>query len=275
MSKFRRTLRACLSLFRIRFAQGLQYRAAALANASIALFWALLEILVYSVFYTHGNYRQNTPMTLGQVISYVWLAQAMLSFANISLDGELRGKITSGDVALELCRPLDFYWHWFAKTMAGRQGDYALRALLTLLVGLLMPAALRLSGPASLGGFLLFWLSIISAFLLCGAYTMLMAAMRLGITWGDGPTNMLMLLASIMSGAFLPLQLWPDVIQKALLLQPFAGMIDIPLRLYLGTMPIDQAMPAIGLQLIWTAVFILAGRLLTRKRLADIIVQGG
>jgi len=40
-------------------------------------------------------------------------------------------------------------------------------------------------------------------------------------------------------------------------------------------MPISDALPAIGLQLFWTLVFIAAGRLLMNHKLKNIIVQGG
>jgi ABC-2 type transport system permease protein len=78
-----------------------------------------------------------------------------------------------------------------------------------------------------------------------------------------------------LSGGYLPLQLWPGFLQRFLLVQPFAGYLDIPLRLYIGTLHPDQAVWAIGLQLLWTAVFVVAGKALMAKQLRTIIVQGG
>lgn len=118
-------------------------------------------------------------------------------------------------------------------------------------------------------------LSIFSAFLLCTAYTMFICTVRLNITLGEGPAYILMLIGSILSGAYLPLQLWPDVMQKFLLYQPFAGYLDIPLRLYIGTMSTDSGLFAISLQLCWTVVFIAAGKVLMSFRLKNLIVQGG
>ena len=47
MDWFKRTLKPCLALFRLRLAEALQYRLAALSGASICVFWPLLEILVF------------------------------------------------------------------------------------------------------------------------------------------------------------------------------------------------------------------------------------
>ena len=273
----KRTLKPCLSLFRLRVAEALQYRLAALSGASISIFWAFLEIHVYTVFYTYGDNRAalSSGLSLPQAVSYAWLGQVFFPLQPMSIDGEIHDKIISGDVGLELCRPLDVYAHWFAKTAAGRLGSFCVRGGLILLCALLMPAPYRLQPPASAAGFLLFLISQLAAFLLCTSYGMLIAALRIGITWGEGPTYMLMLLGGILSGSYLPLQLWPDALQRFLLAQPFAGYLDIPLRLYVGSLPPSQALAGLALQLGWTAAFILLGRGLLQRQLRHIVVQGG
>jgi len=86
---------------------------------------------------------------------------------------------------------------------------------------------------------------------------------------------MIMLIGMVLSGSYLPLQLWPKFMQSFLILQPFAGYLDIPIRLYIGTLSAQGAILAVGLQLVWSMVFIIAGKLLMAKRLKSIIVQGG
>lgn len=277
MDWFKRTLKPCLALFRLRLAEALQYRLAALSGASISVFWAFLEIFVYTVFYAYGDNRAalSGTLSLGQAISYAWLAQVFFPLQPMSIDEEIHDKIISGDVGLELCRPLDVYAHWFSKTAAGRVGGFFLRCGLILLCALLAPAPYRLQAPASAAGFLLFLFSEFSAFLLCTAYGMLIASVRIGITWGEGPTYMLLLASGILSGSYLPLQLWPDSLQTLLLLQPFAGYLDIPLRLYVGSLSPAQAGLGLSLQLAWTLLFILLGRILLQRQLKHIIVQGG
>jgi len=270
-----RTLRACGALFKIRVAERLQYRAAALANASISIFWGIIQIVMFTVFYTYGN-PDSAALTLVQAVSYAWLVQIMLGLiGNLNVDGDLREKIVSGDVALELCRPLNIYSHWFARAAANRVGGFSWRAGITLAAALIMPAALRLSGPESALGFVMFLLSVFSAFLLCVAFVMLLTTVRLGLTWGEGPTYALALLGGILSGSFLPLLLWPDFMQRALLLQPFAGLMDIPFRLYLGSMPPGDGLWAIGLQLLWAAAIVLLGQGLMYRKINRLIVQGG
>lgn len=272
------TVKACFSIFRIKTAEGFQYRIAGLAGATTSIFWVLIEITVYTVFYTYAenkNAGMLAGMTLQQVITYSWLTQVFFGMQPMNIDDEIRGKITSGDVGIELCRPLDLYLHWFSKTAASRLIPLFWRGSFTILAGLLMPAAFRLSSPASLNNLLWMLVSLFSAFLLCTSYGMLVCAVRLNITWGEGPTYIIMLVGGVLSGGYLPLQLWPKFLQGFLLVQPFAGYLDIPLRLYLGTLSPQQGIWAVGLQLMWTAIFIAAGRFLMAARMKNIIIQGG
>jgi ABC-2 type transport system permease protein len=271
-----RSLKACLSLFRLKTAESLQYRTAALAGASISVFWVLIDITVYTVFYRYADNRgADIALSFSQMTSYIWIGQALWPLQPMSIDGEILNAIINGNVGIELCRPLDLYFHWFAKSAAGRLGGFWWRAAIIVAAGLLLPGAYALGGPASPEGLLVFLLSAISAFLLASSYGMLIASVRLGITWGEGPTYILMLLGGVLSGGYLPLQLWPDFLQKFLYFQPFAGWLDLPVRLYVGSMLPKDATGAVALQLGWTAAFIVAGRLLMRRKLRNIIVQGG
>jgi ABC-2 type transport system permease protein len=277
-SVIRNTLRACMSIFRIKTAEGFQYRVAGLAGAATSIFWVLIEITVYTVFYNHASNRGagiNAGLSLRQVISYAWLTQVFFMMQPMNIEGDILNKITNGDVGIEMYRPLDLYSHWFARTAASRLAPMFWRGSITLIAGLLMPLSYRLSPPSSLLGLFCMLLSIITALLLCTAYGMLISAIRLNIPWGDGPTYILMLIGGVLSGAYLPLQLWPKFLQGFLLYQPFAGYLDIPLRLYIGTLSPDKAFMAIGIQLVWILVFIGAGRALMTSRLKNIVVQGG
>lgn len=277
-NRLKSDLKACFSLFKIKTAASFQYRMAGFAGATTSIFWVLIEITVYTIFYTYSNNKEAgsaAALTLKQVVSYAWLSQLLIFMQPMSIDSEILNKITNGDVGIEMCRPLDLYFHWFSKTAASSFTPLIWRGSIVLIFGMLMPASYRLSLPASFSGFLCMFLSILIALLLCTSYAMLTCAVRLNITWGDGPTYIMMLIGGVLSGAYLPLQLWPKFMQDFLLFQPFAGYLDIPLRFYIGTMLPKEMFWGIGIQLIWIIIFIIAGRALMSKKLKNIIVQGG
>lgn len=277
-NKLKSNAKACLSIFRIKTAEGLQYRISGFAGATTSIFYSLIEITIFIVFYHYANEGKAgilAGLTLKQVVTYTWLAQVMFLMQPTSIDSDILNKITNGDVGVELCRPIDLYFHWFAKIAAARLIPISWRGSIVLFAGFLMPISYRLSPPASLLSLICMLLSFLSAFLLCTAFGALVCAVRLNISWGNGPTYIIMLIGSVLSGCYLPLQLWPNFLQPFLLLQPFAGYLDIPIRLYLGTLPPSKALSAVCLQLFWIGFFIMIGKFIMNLRLKKIVVQGG
>jgi len=277
----RRTLKAGFSLFRIRAAEGLQYRLAAVSGAAVSAFWALIEAVILTVFFTYGH---NTGasingMSLQQGISYIWLGQLMVMLQMPAIDGDLINKITSGDVGIELCRPLDLYWHWFARSAAGKINAFILRGGLVIALGVILSLAkipnIGLGLPYSGMNFFLFLISLCGAFIFSTAYGMFMTSIRMGIAWGAGPINMISVSGMILAGGFLPLQLWPDFMQDFLRMQPFACFLDTPARLYTGSVAIGDGLFSMALQAVWIAVFIVSGKLIMKSKLRTVVVQGG
>ena len=63
--------------------------------------------------------------------------------------------------------------------------------------------------------------------------------------------------------------------QQALQLMPFAGLADLPFRLYSGHIPADQVWSVLAHQLTWTALLVGAGRWLLARGTRRLVVQGG
>ena len=277
----RRTLKAGLSLFRIRAAEGLQYRLAALSGATVSAFWALIEVVVLTVFFRYGNNTGNSinGMTLKQGVSYIWLGQLMVMLQMPSIDSDLMEKITSGDVGVELCRPLDLYWHWFARSAAGKVNAFILRGGLVIVCGIVLSLigfhSIGLGLPYTPVNFILFLVSLFNAFFFTVAYSMFVTAIRMGVSWGDGPMNLISVTGMVLSGGYLPLQLWPDFMQSFLRIQPFASYLDAPARLYVGSIDIKSGLLSMALQLLWILAFIAFGRVIMNRKIKTVVVQGG
>ena len=65
-------MRQYLSFFKLKFAVGLQYKAAALAGLATQIFFGLVFIMVYMAFYGSGN--ANVDISLEEIIPYQWLS---------------------------------------------------------------------------------------------------------------------------------------------------------------------------------------------------------
>lgn len=267
-----------LAIVAVRFQMLLQYRAAAFAGFATQLFWGMIKVMVFVAFFESTTTTQ--PMTLAQVLVYIWLGQALLALLPWNVDQEIAGHIRSGAVAYELLRPLNLYGFWFARTLAFRAAPTLLRMLPMLLFAYFgLPLlglgawALPLPADAAAGG--LFLVSVLATLVLSTAVTMVLHVALMWTISGEGVNRLMPGVVPIFSGLVIPLPLFPDWAQGFLFWQPFKGLADVPFRIYSGHIPAAEAAGEIALQLAWTGVIVVFGLWLLNRAGRRLVVQGG
>ncbi len=258
----------------------LQYRAAALAGFATQCWWGGIKIMIYAAFFHAGARAAGGSMSLAQTITYTWLAQGFLALSPWGGDPDVAAAVRTGAVSYDRLRPVDGYAWWYARTAGWMTARAVPRAALMFLVaGIALPLlgfgdwSWRLPPNGTQEG--LFALSMVMVVALSSALTNLVNVI-IAATLTDRGVNVLVSPLSIMlSGGLLPLKLFPDWAQTALLLQPFAGIIDIPFRIYFGDLAGAAAWMGIGLQVFWTVVLVAGGRLWFGRVMARLQVQGG
>ena len=260
------------ALFRIRFINGLQYRAAALAGLATQFAWGFMEILAFGAFY-----RANPaafPMEFSQLVSYVWIQQAFLHlFAPYGGNADAVESIVSGDIAYDLARPMSIYNRWFVENAASRIARTALRCLPVLIVAFILPPPFRMTLPPSLLQFAMSAISIPLGLLVVTSYCQLD---NISTFYTMSRQNAIFAVtADFFAGGYIPLPFFPEPIRKIVELLPFAAMQNMPLRIYSGDIAGMDAVRSVALQVFWFAAMLLAGKLLIRHSLKRVVAQGG
>jgi ABC-2 type transport system permease protein len=129
--------------------------------------------------------------------------------------------------------------------------------------------------PAGVAAALLFSLSMVLVVLLSSAIVMLINICVAATMTDRGVNNLVAPVAIILSGNLIPLPLFPDWARTALFVQPFAGVVDIPFRIYFGQLTGPMAWAGIGLQVFWILVLGGLGRLWMGRVMGRLQVQGG
>ena len=257
-----------LAILSARFRTMLQYRVAAVAGVWTQFLFGVVIISVYEAFY--ASTVEPQPLTFVQVVSYVWLGQALLEMLPWNVDAEVRAMLRSGAVAYELARPVDLYNLWFARALAWRTAPTILRAVPMAIVAMLVLPLLgleewRLAPPGLANGL---------AFVLAIGCTLLLSC-ALSTLGADGAVLILTVLVTLLSGMLIPLPLFPDWAQPVLMALPFAGLVDLPYRVYVGDIGLGGVPGVLLHQLAWTAALVLLGRRLLAAGLRRVVVQGG
>ncbi|XID95493.1 ABC transporter permease [Paenibacillaceae bacterium WGS1546] len=267
-------MRAYLSVFRLKLATGFQYRSAALAGIATQFFWGFIIIMVYQAFYAQP--LANPPMSLGELVAYVWLQQAFLAFIALWFrDNELFQLITSGNIAYELCRPSGLYGLWYAKLLAQRLSSAALRCLPILAVALLLPSPYRLPPPRDLATGGMFLIALLLGLLVLVAVSMLIYISTFVTMSAAGSLLMFGVAGEFLAGMIVPVPLMPNWLQTIVYALPFRLAADFPFRVYSGHISVAEAMRTVPIQLIWLAALVWFGKFAMGKALRRVVVQGG
>ena len=96
------------------------------------------------------------------------------------------------------------------------------------------------------------------------------------MTLSDRGVNALAVpLVLALSGSIVPLPFFPDWMQRFLFLQPFAGLVDIPYRIYFANLAGFVAIAGLAQMLVWTALLVFAGNRMMGYAMSRLQVQGG
>jgi ABC-2 type transport system permease protein len=267
-----------LAAFRARFLLMLQYRAAALAGFATQLWWGAIRILVFAAFY--GVNAAAAPISLSDAVTYVWLGQALLALQPWVADPEIGQAVRTGGVGYDRLRPLDAYGYWYARSVGWMLARALPRAVLMVLAaGIVLPLVglgdWAWRPPSGVAAALLF-IPAFALMTMLGVAVLMLANIIVAASLNERGVNAILTpLVIVFSGSLLPLDFYPDALRPFLHVQPLAGLVDIPFRIYFADLKGAAALQGLALQAGWTLVLIGLGRLAMERTMRRLEMQGG
>lgn len=214
-------------------------------------------------------------MTFSQTVSYIWIQQAFLRMYNVvDGDDEIEAAINDGSIAYELTRPMNLYGNWFTRCMANRLSPTLLNCLPVLILAMVIPEPWRLHFPGLMTT-VLFLISTVLALGVVGTIAMLMHITMFYTTSQRGTKIIGRAVTSFFAGGLIPLPYFPEAFQRFVNLLPFAATQSTPLLIYSGSLTGQDAVFAMGLQVLWLAVLGTFGYYVMDRTLKRVVVQGG
>ena len=204
--------------------------------------------------------------------TYVWLGQGLLAGIGLMSQHEVSERVRTGEIAIDLCRPLDLQISYWARDFGRAALMLPARGLLPVIVGALTTGlALPDSWTAApLGLFSLACAVSISFLLRYGVN--LISFWTLDV---QGYANLYLLLMSLLSGFYVPVHIFPGWLQAVAQASPFPSMFQSPIDVISGRVLGADALQVIAVQLIWVTVLVVITRLMLWRASSRLVVQGG
>jgi ABC-2 type transport system permease protein len=213
-----------------------------------------------------GGYDSSDALT------YVWVTQGLIMVTYLWGWNELALRVVSGDVAVDLSRPIDFQGYWLAGDLGRALFHAIFRGIPPVLLGsLLFPLHI----PLDPRRWLAFVVSVVLATVLSFSLRFIVNLTAFWLLDYRGILNVATATWTFLAGLLIPLNFLPDGPRGVLEALPFAGILQIPVDVFLGKHQGLDLLGALAFQALWAAALLLTGRLILAAAVRKLVVQGG
>jgi ABC-2 type transport system permease protein len=212
---------------------------------------------------------------VADAVTYAWLGQAMIMTVAIWGGGatdELATRIRSGDVAIDLYRPVGLLGWWLATDLGRATYHLLTRGLAPTVVGALL---FDIRFPAGALPWLLFVVAVVLAVVVSFGIRMLVSATAFWLLDDAGVKNLQVVLAMFLSGLVVPLVLFPGWARDLAMALPWAAFLQVPADIWLGQREGWAAVRGLAFQAVWAMALLVACRLVLDRARRKVVVQGG
>jgi ABC-2 type transport system permease protein len=211
-------------------------------------------------------------LTFDQALLYVALGSTLFILLKTYTDWGMSHEIRDGTISVYLTKPIDYQLYNFFTTIG-----FSSTSLITVTLPTVVMLLLVFRIHVDIGiGFLFFPFSMLLAFLISFNfdYAVGLTAFYTESIWGISTTKEI--LVSVLSGALLPLQFFPEALQRILMVLPFQAIYFTPLMMV--TKPVQEAgvfLQMLAVQAFWAAATFLLSRLFYNHAVKVLRVAGG
>lgn len=234
---------------------------------------SLIVVFLWIAIYKSAGRGVIGGYSVQEMVTYILGGGLINSFILTTAENpETSQSIQDGNLSFLLIKPLSPYGVWLARDLGSKAFLLSLGLVGYLFVFLFFRDYLLPFG--SLGHFLLFLFSIILAALL---QFFLFEGLSLLSFWVENTYGIrftMRVIMEVVGGAIIPLSFFPAILEKLFMLLPFPFLIYIPMKIYLGKIPLEQA----GLELFkeggWIVGLAMLNMILWKRGIRQYVAMG-
>lgn len=236
---------------------------------------AVLMGLLWWAIFQNSESGTISGFVFPQMLMYVLLSTIVNEITFSETMSEITYEVHHGTIGMRLMKPINYR----AQLGFSQLGMFAARVLI---IGLPMTviSTLILVFGFGLGGLcwyniLLFVPAVFLAALLADAISFLFGQLAFRTHAMFGVHSMSNVITGFLSGAFVPLALFPLWAQTALSYTPFPSMMSFPVKLFLGQLGWTDIALGFGIAIAWVLLLNAIGLLLYKTSVRKVVVFGG
>ena len=227
------------TVFKLTWVERLVYRTNFILEILSGILSSLIVVFLWFAIYRSAAEEIIGGYSIGEMVTYLLGAGLINSFVLTTAENpETSQSIRDGTLSNLLVQPVSPYAIWFVRDFGTKGFFFFLGLSGYVVVFLFFRQYLIIS--AGLGYFILFLFSLLLAALL---QFFLFEALSLLSFWVENTYGIrftMRVIMEVVGGAIIPISFFPGVLQKLFLALPFPYLIYLPMRIYLGKIPLSE-----------------------------------
>ena len=237
------------------------------------IFNYIVEITVY-VFIWMSIYNNGSSilgMSLKQVTTYYILVVTLYPIMFWGINDIMGEAIREGEILRELLNPISYFSYYFGVRL-GEFFEAVIVAVATFIICSILFGALL---PSSLINFLFFILVICLGMVIIYFFELIlgMSAFYTDAIWGIEVLKRAII--NIFSGMIAPIALFPNFFQKIANVLPFKDCIYTPINIYFGNLSTSEIFNVLLKQCFWIFFLYVIAKIIFKKAIKSITINGG
>ena len=202
---------------------------------------------------------------------YLFISFICNSTLSWSAETKISRKIITGEITSDLIKPMGFMSMTFFET-AGSSVPVSLISILLMSVVAFFMKIQILTNPIV---YLMFIISFVFSFVINFFISFICALLCFWTENYFGITKTKQVIVNFFSGALIPLNMMPGVLQKIAYGLPFQGIVFIPSSIFMGSVSGMDAIYLILSQAVWCIVLYVIQVVLWRCAIKKVVINGG
>ena len=268
-----KTFAKCVAVLRLVFIERLTYRVNFFLQILSGILSSLIIVFLWLAVYWNAGQEAIGGYTTAEMVTYLLGGGLINTFVLTTAENpETSQSIQDGTLSALLTQPLSPYGYWFFRDLGSKMFLFLLGMLGYAFIFWGFRNYLVLCPDG--GHLLLFLLSLGLAALL---QFFLFESLSLLAFWIENTYGIRFatrVILETIGGAIIPLSFFPPLLEKIFLALPFHYLIYLPMKIYLGKIPLEEAWLGLLKEILWMVGLALLSLILWRRGLRHYVAMG-
>jgi len=251
-----------------------QYKWGFAITLLIQPFSVLINVALFSSIYKFNGTSSIKGYSLDQMIWYFTVINFIWAFIWNFTDGRIANKILTGDLSIDLLKPISLFRFELGNAIALR----IVGVLMEFVPGVVLYSLIYYPQFLTVFSLMKFILVVMFSFTLFYLLNFLIGLLAFVIKNNSSLTTLKMLFISLAGGAFMPLEFFPAWVNRIIDFFPFKYMFYWPIQFFLnkaGAQELSDLLRVLSIQTAWILVMYISCKIFWNKAASKFCAVGG